>query len=49
MVVESNVPLQVVGKRDRILRVVVEFYTTAQAVTTAPADMWGYQNRIIES
>ena len=49
MVVETNVPLQVTGKRDRILRVVVEFYTCGLAQASQPDQLWGYNNRIQEN
>jgi hypothetical protein len=48
MVVESNVPLQVTGKRDQILRVVVELYTCGQALPTQRQDLWGYNNLTME-
>lgn len=48
MVVESNVPLVVTGKRDKILRVVVEFYMCGLATTTQPQDLWGYNNTTSE-
>ena len=48
MVVESNVPLQVTGKRDKILRVVVEVYTMGLAIPTEKMDLWGYNNTVVE-
>jgi hypothetical protein len=48
MVVESNVPLQVTGKRDQILRVIVELYTCGLALPTQRQDLWGYNNLTME-
>lgn len=49
MVVQSNLPIQVVGNRDKILRVVVEFYTLGLASVSSPDALWGYNNNVIDS
>lgn len=48
MIVESNIPITVLGKRDKMLRVVVEFYTCGLAATAEMQDLWGYNNTISE-
>jgi hypothetical protein len=49
MVIQSNAPIQVVGNRDRILRMVVEFYTLGRASVSAPDMLWGYNNSVIDA
>lgn len=48
MIVESNVPITVLGKRDKMLRVVVEFYTCGLSSTAQLQDLWGYNNTLSE-
>lgn len=49
MVIQSNAPIQVVGDRDKILRIVVEFYTLGRASVSAPDMLWGYNNSVIDA